>query len=176
MLQKDLNSRGFNLVIAPVSVLQLIALMCPALPSNLQLKGCWCSGQDLGWQTPAATAGGGRHCSTNTTEAARHLNRQRHSSAGCQASTSAWVLSTAFGRGRTHSHLLQDTNLGVLPTVLRFTGTDPEETLQQGSSPTEAGVSHCKWKQSRTQEATATPLPRAAIHTAWRKGKIRAFW
>lgn len=35
--------------------------------------------------------------------------------------------------------------------------------LQQGSSSTEAGVRHCQRKQSRTQEARATPLPRAAI-------------
>ena len=48
MLQKDLNSRGFNLVTALVSVLQLRALTCPALPSSLQFKGCWHSDQGLG--------------------------------------------------------------------------------------------------------------------------------
>lgn len=38
MLQKDLNSRGFNLPTALVSVLQLMALTCPALPSSSQFK------------------------------------------------------------------------------------------------------------------------------------------
>lgn len=73
---------------------------------------------------------------------------------------SACALGTALGEEGTPSHLFWDTNL---LGALQAASVALEQMLQQGSGSAEAGVRHCQRKQSRTQEARATPLPRAAI-------------